>query len=130
MPWWPGPGHHGVRVGLWDACYARGLAALGRGDYEEAYRQATTISPAGTFASHVPYATWVMMDLVEAAVRTGRHAEAAAHVAAIREADVAALSSRLALLAGGSTAITAPGESALEMFERALATSGADRWPF
>jgi DNA-binding CsgD family transcriptional regulator len=108
----------------------RGLAALGRGDYEEAYRQATTISPAGTFASHVPYATWVMMDLVEAAVRTGRHAEAAAHVTAMRTDGVAGLSPRLALLAAGAAAIAAPGESAPEMFERALAVPGIDRWPF
>jgi DNA-binding CsgD family transcriptional regulator/tetratricopeptide (TPR) repeat protein len=125
---WAGP--RGVRVGQRNACYVRGLAALGRGDFEDAYQQASTISPPGTFASHVPYATWVMMDLVEAATRTGRHAEAAAHVAAIREADVAGLSSRLALLAGGSTAIGTPGESALGQFELALAVPGADRWPF
>jgi hypothetical protein len=31
----------------------------------EADQQAATISPAGTFASHVPYVTWVMMDLVD-----------------------------------------------------------------
>jgi DNA-binding CsgD family transcriptional regulator/tetratricopeptide (TPR) repeat protein len=125
---WAGP--RGVRVGQWDACYVRGLAALGRGDYEEAYRQATAISPAGTFASHVPYATWVMMDLVEAAVRTGRHAEAAAHVAAMRADNIAALSSRLALLASGAAAIAAPDQRAAGLFEAALAIPGVDRWPF
>jgi len=50
-------------------------------------------------------------------VRTGRHAEAAAHVAAIRTEDVASLSPRLALLAAG-------------LFETALTIPGIDRWPF
>ena len=50
-------------------------------------------------------------------MRTGRHAEAAAHVAAIRTEDVASLSPRLALLAAG-------------LFETALTIPGIDRWPF
>jgi len=53
---------------------------------------------------------------VEAAVR----AEAAAHVAAIREAGVAALSSRLRLLAGASAAIVAADDEAPGCFEEAL----------
>jgi len=70
------------------------------------------------------------MDLVEAAVRTGRHAEAHAHVAAIQAANIAALSPRLALLAAGSAAIAAPQDSAGGRFEEALAIPGTDAWPF
>jgi DNA-binding CsgD family transcriptional regulator len=70
------------------------------------------------------------MDLVEAAVRTGRRAEAAAHVAAIRDAGIAALSPRLALLASSSAAIAAPDDSAAGLFEEALAIPGVERWPF
>ena len=47
------------------------------------------------------------MDLVEAAVRTGRQAEAERHVQAMREADIAALSPRLAILAAASAALAA-----------------------
>jgi DNA-binding CsgD family transcriptional regulator len=112
------------------ACSARALAALGRGDFEEAYRHASAISPAGTLASHRPYATWVVKDLVEAAIHTERPDEAAAHVKAMRDADIAGLSSRLALLAAGSAAIAAPDDGALELFEEALAIPGADRWAF
>jgi len=78
----------------------------------------------------VPYSTWVMMDLVEAAVRTGRHAEAAAHVTAMRTDDVAKLSPRLALLAAGAAAIAAPDDQASGLFETALTIPGVDRWPF
>jgi DNA-binding CsgD family transcriptional regulator len=70
------------------------------------------------------------MDLVEAAIRTGRDAEAAAHVAAMQEANLAALSSRLALVVGGSAAMVAPDESALELFQAALALPGIERWQF
>ena len=109
---------------------ARALAAAGLGDFEEAYRQVSTISPPGALTSHVPYVMWATLDLVEAAVRTGRHEEAAAHVDAVRGAGIAGLSSRLALLAAGSAAIAAPGNSAIKLFEEALAIPGIQRWPF
>jgi hypothetical protein len=70
------------------------------------------------------------MDLVEAAVRTRRHAEATAHVTAMRDAQIGALSPRLALLAAGSAAIAATGGQASELFLEALAVPGAERWPF
>lgn len=109
---------------------AGSLAALGRGDFEEAYREAAAISPPGILPSHVPHALWTVMDLVEAAVRTGRQQEAAVHVAAIREAQVAELSPRLALLVTASAAIAAPVGQAGHLFEQALCLRGAGRWPF
>jgi DNA-binding CsgD family transcriptional regulator len=109
---------------------AGSLAAIGRGDFEEAYREAAAISPPGVLASRVPHALWTVMDLVEAAVRTGRHPQAAAHVARMREAHVAAISPRLALLVTASAAIAAPADQASQLFEEALGIRGADRWPF
>ncbi len=116
-----------VRTFSW---HARALAALGMGDFETAYQQAAAVSPAGQLASHTPCAIWAALDLVEAAARTGRKTEAAAHVAAMREANIAGLSPRVALLAGGCEAIAAPDDSALQLFGRALAIPGANRWPF
>jgi DNA-binding CsgD family transcriptional regulator len=113
------------------SCQIQALAALGRCDFEEAYREATKISPAGTIASHLHGVQDVLIDLVEAAVHTGRTAEATAHVAAIRESNIAALSSRFALSADGAAAIAAADDStAVELFERALAVPGAERWAF
>ena len=106
------------------------VAALARGDFEDAYQHATAISPAGVLASHVPLALWVLMDLIEAAVRTGHHTEAAAHLTAMRDAGIAAISPRLALLAAGSEAIAAPDRSALGLFGEALAVPGVDCFPF
>ena len=112
------------------AHHVSALAALGRGDFEDAYQHAAAISPPGVLASHVPLALWVLMDLVEAAVRTGRRTEAAAHVTAMRDVGIAVISPRLALLAGGSEAIAAPDRGALGLFEEALAVPGGDRFPF
>jgi DNA-binding CsgD family transcriptional regulator len=125
---WGGP--RGIQVGMWYAWHVRGLAALGRGDFEEAYQQLCRISPPGILAPHVPHALRVVMDLVEAAVHTGRHAEAAAHVAAMADVNLAAKSSRLALVSGAAAAIAAPDDSALELFHLALALPGIERWQF
>lgn len=120
----------GVRAVQMYAWHAGALAALGRGDAEDAYQQATAISPAGSLPSHVPLALWVVMDVVESAVRTGRAAEATAHVAAVRAAGVAQLSPRLALVAAGAAALAAPPARAAGLYEQALALPGNDRWPF
>jgi DNA-binding CsgD family transcriptional regulator len=125
---WAGP--RGIRVGYWRAWQARALSALGRSDFEDAYQHASKINPPGTLASHVPHALTVLMDLVEAAVRTSRDAEAAAHVAAMREANLAAISSRLALAVGASAAMVAPDDHGLELFHATLALPRVDRWQF
>jgi DNA-binding CsgD family transcriptional regulator len=109
--------------------HVRLLVALGDGDAEGAYGHASAISPAGTLASHVPAALWVCLDLVESAVRTGRHAEAAAHVAALQDGGIAAISPRLAMLAAAAAGTIADGDAAVKPFEEALA-AGAGRWPF
>ncbi|MFJ3672541.1 ATP-binding protein [Streptomyces sp. NPDC090106] len=120
-------GAHGARF---FACHARALAAIGGGDFETAYQHASTLSPPGTIAPYVPIAMWGAMDLVEAAVRTGREQEAAAHAAAMRECAMAGLSPRLELLVLACEALTTPGEAGLAVFERALALPGPERWPF
>lgn len=112
------------------ASHARALHALGQGDFDDAYQHATAISPAGTIASHIPHALWLVMDLTEAAVHTGRHAEAVAHVAAATDAGIAAISTRLALITGASAALVAVDSGHDEAFQRALHTPGADAWPF
>jgi DNA-binding CsgD family transcriptional regulator len=114
----------------WYAAQARGLAALGRGDFEEAYQQAGRISPPGILGSHVAHAVTVLMDVVESAVRTGRHADAAAHVAAMQEANLSALSSRLALVVGACSAAVEPDDAGLPLFQAALALPEVEHWQF
>ena len=124
---WAAP--RGARRLIHYALHARALSALGREDFDDAYRDASSITPPGDLGSHDPQALWSALDLVEAAMHTDRQAEAAAHAAALRDADVARISPRWALVAAGSSAIATP-DHAVELFERALAISGGERWPF
>ena len=125
---WAGP--RGVRTAQVWTLHALVLADLGQGDFESAYQHATAMSPAGTLAPYVPHCLWVVMDLVEAAVRTHRQAEAEQHVHAMQEAGIAALSPRLAILAAGSAAIAADDERAPALFEETLRLPTVDQWPF
>jgi DNA-binding CsgD family transcriptional regulator len=106
------------------------LSALSHGDFETAYQYAITITRPGELADHGPHALWLTLDLTEAAVRTGRAGEAAAHVAAVRQAGLAAISPRQALISAGAAAMAAPDSAAAALFEQALSVPGADRWPF
>jgi DNA-binding CsgD family transcriptional regulator len=106
------------------------VSAIGDGDYDLAYQQACAISPAGELAPFAPQALWVLFDLVEAAVRSDRLAEAQAHVAVMDERCIADISTRLGLVVAGCRALTAPPEHASRMFDEALKTRGAARWPF
>ncbi|MCW2778842.1 MAG: LuxR-family transcriptional regulator [Frankiales bacterium] len=110
--------------------HVEALAALGRGDYESAFHSCASISPAGVFAAHEPFALWVVLDLVEAAERTGRHEDAVAHVAAAQALGLPDVSSRLALRCAAAAALVAGGEQAAALFEQALAVPGAGSWPF
>ncbi|MDX3096261.1 AAA family ATPase [Streptomyces sp. ME01-24h] len=113
------------------AAHLRVLAALAEEDFETAFRHAEAISPAGSLARYVPHAVWVVMDLVEAALRTGRRTAATAHVRAVQESGIAKVSPRLALLVGGATALAATDtDEALVLFERTLSLPGTDDWPF
>jgi DNA-binding CsgD family transcriptional regulator len=125
---WAAP--RGVQLLRSRARYAHVLAALAQSDFEAAYHHAIKITPAGQLKSCEPHALWVMVDLVEAALRTGRAGEAAAHVRAMREAGIARISSRLALLSSAAAAMIAPDEEVTGLFDQALATRDAERWPF
>jgi DNA-binding CsgD family transcriptional regulator len=111
------------------AGHARAFAALGQGDYEDAYMQAAQISPGGTPSPGFP-GPGMVLDLVEAAVRTGRTEEARAHVAAARRDGIARISPRTAVITAGAAALAAPDQDAGPLFEAALSLPEADRWPF
>jgi DNA-binding CsgD family transcriptional regulator len=120
----------GARHALWAADEAKGLLALGRGDFENAYEHFSAVNPPGVFQSHNPMALLVASELVESAVRTSRLPEARSHVAAMQEANLASLSPRLNLVVTACEGMTAPDVAAGELFERALSIVGADRWQF
>ncbi|WP_229840630.1 helix-turn-helix transcriptional regulator [Streptomyces brasiliensis] len=127
---WAAP--RGIREAVHCALHVHALADIADGDFDAAFGRITAISPAGSFPPYVAHASWVFFELVEAAVRTDRRAQAVAHVRALRETtNVAELSPRLALMAAGAEALVAEDDAeAARLFAGALATPDADRWPF
>ena len=119
-----------IRVYLLLAAEVRTRAALARDEFEEAYLQATSVSGEGALAGYEGTALWMILDLVEAAVRTGRQAEADAQVAALRRARLPEISDRLALITAGAAAFAAGDEQFVALFEHALALADAASWPF
>ena len=121
----------GVLIVRYLCHHARGLAALGRQNYEHAYRESTSISPAGEISPFRTLAIWAVLDVVEAAVRTNRPREAAAHVDAALEARLPDISGRTTMLVVTAEALVASSaDRAAERFEQALRTRDAYRWPF
>ncbi|MGY1829360.1 LuxR C-terminal-related transcriptional regulator [Geodermatophilus sp. SYSU D01180] len=120
---------HGAGLAAHLAAHARGLAALGRGEHDDAARHLAVLGPAGRPAPHAPVALSAALDVVEAAVRTGRRAEAAASVAALRRAPVCGAAPGPALVLAGAAALVAP-EEAPGCFEAALTVPGAQEHPF
>lgn len=125
---WAAPNR--INLILHYATHARALDELGRGDFEAAYQHAAAMCRPDTVPDHAPHTLWMILDLVEAAVRTGRIVEATQHVTEIVDAEIAAISPRLALTVAGAEALIATPDTYRDRFEEALATPGADRWPF
>jgi DNA-binding CsgD family transcriptional regulator len=124
---WAAP--RGARLVHRYAAHARALAALGRGDAETAFHHARAVSRPGVVEPD-GHSRLLVMDLVEAAVRSRRPDEAAAHVRAAQEAGVARVSARCALLVAGATALAEPGDRAAQRYEEALALPGIEAFPF
>ena len=125
---WGAPRHANL-MEAW-AAHISALDAIGRGDFEAAHQNAAAISPPGTFPPHTATAVWACLELVEAAMRTSRKDKAAAHVAAMREADLAAISPRLDFITRACAALAAGDDNAVPLFESALGLPGVRQWPF
>ncbi|MEW1828012.1 AAA family ATPase [Streptomyces sp. NPDC088196] len=124
---WAAP--RGIEVTEAYARAARHLAAMGQGDYEEAHVQVGRIDPSGAPNAGIP-GRWLVLNLVEAAVHTGRIDEAREQVAAARTAGIRRISSRTALICAGAEALAADEHGAGPLFEAALALPHAARWPW
>ena len=120
----------GVASVLRYAHHPRVLAASATGDFDAAFRYAAALNPPGMLSFQLPHCTWVMFDLVEAALRTGRESDARAHLAAMRQADVAALSPRMDLIQRGVDALVFDDEETDRLLEESLSAPSSNRWLF
>ncbi|MFJ3793434.1 BTAD domain-containing putative transcriptional regulator [Kitasatospora sp. NPDC090091] len=110
--------------------HLRALAALAHGRDEEAYHRLTSLMRPGELPPGLPWFHLPFLDLVEAAVRTGRRAEAAAHVAAGEAARIGEISAHHAFLLAAAAALAADDRQADARFAAAYAVPGARGWVF
>ncbi|ALO99670.1 LysR-family transcriptional regulator [Streptomyces hygroscopicus subsp. limoneus] len=125
---WAGPRR--VRLLLAAVAETRVTTAMGRGDFEGAYQQAVSLTPPGQLPAYYPHVQRVFLDLVESAVRTGRTADARAHVEAGRQARLGAISPHHEIILAVAAAVAAADEDAGELYEAALAVPDASLWAY
>jgi DNA-binding CsgD family transcriptional regulator len=128
MTRWAGPRRAGMVTNY--AAHVQTVLALGRGEYEAAFGHASAVSAPGVLGAHEPHALWLILDLVEAAMRADRRPEATAHVEALQRTRVAEISPRLAVVTNAAAAMTAPEDRKRTLFDRVLGTQDISRWPF
>ncbi|MFJ8436975.1 AAA family ATPase [Kitasatospora sp. NPDC094019] len=126
---WARPRGIGFLTQIADAAGA--TAALSAGDYETAFLHTIGITPPGAFRPYAYQASRTLLDLVEAALHTGRAEQARAHALAARDAGLPDLSPRLALITHGALAMTAEDDTeAAAHYARAQSHPAAERFPF
>ncbi|THA76055.1 helix-turn-helix transcriptional regulator [Streptomyces sp. A0642] len=105
--------------------------ALGEGDYEAAYLHAIGITPPGTFQPYAHQASRTLLDLVEAALHTGRSEQARQHALAAQQAHLPDISPRLALITYGALAMTTTDPTEADrLYHRAETHPAATTFPF
>ncbi|GAA2154873.1 LuxR family transcriptional regulator [Kitasatospora kazusensis] len=126
---WARPRGVGFLTQIADA--AGTVAALHEGDYEAAYLHAVAVTAPGTFAPCAHQASRTLLDLVEAALHSGRADQARRHALAAQEAGLPGISPRLALVTYGALAMTAEhDEEANAMDERVESLAQGVGFPF
>ena len=106
-----------------------GLAALSAGRFAEAHAAYSSIADPGTLAPYQQVQAWNVLDVVEAALRSGRPEEARRH-AEVAAATLGPISPRLAFQSAAAQALTVPGPGYAADFDRLVADPLSERWPF
>jgi DNA-binding CsgD family transcriptional regulator len=129
---------HGIEL---YCAHLRAVVALGQGRPQVALREAQIVAPIeaaseinpmqpdGTLVNRYSHSRWILLDLVEAAVRSDRIELARGYVTEMRSANLEAVSSRLAVVVAGAEAMVEPADEAEAAFERALALPEIEDWP-
>ena len=104
--------------------------ALAEADYEAAYQGAIKVSPPGIFPPNNVQVGDDMLDLIEAAVQTGRLDEARAHAAEAMRLNLSEISPRVEALTMAISAMTASDSDAGDLYQSAFTHAGIAEFPF
>lgn len=117
--------HHRAR-----ALEARLLSALSQGDGEAAWSGALRALARGQLPEWPLYGSRLILDVVEALLRTGHTTEAGAIARHAEAATTRHHPVRLRFVVTAACALTGPESEAAHRFDDALGIDGIDRWPF
>ena len=121
------PAH--ASAALADVQHARGIAALGAGNYADAHDQLWRVFDRGDAAHHYMKSLWAIGDLAEASVHTG-HADAArVLLAELEPAAAGTPSPRIQVAMRHARALLAEPEEATALYAAAL-DADLTSWPF
>jgi tetratricopeptide (TPR) repeat protein len=112
------------------AQYARGLSALGRGRYEEAYDHLRRVCEPGDPAHHDLFVSFDIGDLAEAAAHSGHGDEARAIMRDVESVAKQTPSPWLHATLRYAQAVLADEEDAETAFKNAVSDKNIARWPF
>lgn len=125
---WARPRRIGFLTGFVDVIDM--MTALGDGDWDGAYAKAESITTPGSFPPYRQQAPRTVLDLVEAAVRSGRLAEARLHATEAARQGLPTISPRFALTTAGALAISAGDDTAGALYADALNMPEVDQFPY
>jgi len=116
-----------IRTG---ASHIAALQASAAGDHEAGFRELVRISQPGELSRYNPHALWVLFDVIETAVATGRSDAASAHVTTMLHHGIHHISPRLRMVVAGCAALVAPAGSRDVLYRDALGVPQSPQWPF
>lgn len=121
---------HGLRLVTDRLRAARVLYALGHGLAEEAWHHARALMPPGELPARSPWLHLSLVDCIQAAVDSGRSAEARRHLHAVSSSGLARASAHHTFLVAVAEALAAEEDEAAERYEAVYTLPSAESWPF
>lgn len=115
-------------VGVY-ATHIRSTLHMASGDFEAAFDAVHAFGASGTLPPHVPHALWLLLDLVESAVRTGHVDFAMSITDATATLGLNNVSTRLALVTAACRGLVAADDAFAAHFSAGLAADSTQRWP-
>jgi len=109
---------------------ADALLAMAEGRFHDALDALDVVGAPSAFPLFDHVATWTVLDVVEACVRSGEVAEGRRHLDAAIALGLHTISPRLQFLCGAAEALVSPDTTYVESFERLVTSPSSREWPF
>ncbi len=111
------------------AVHIRATLHMASGDFVSAFEAVRGFGADEGIPTHVPHALWLLLDMVESAIRVGHRELATTLTNTAIELRLPGVSTRLALVTAACRGLTADEDDFCRHFDTGLSAESADRWP-